>query len=310
VPPWLPSPWGHLSYPDPDEQRFITALTHAADTRRTELGAQTIQAAQAWALEAFGSVPTDPEARRAWEHKAGIVAAHRELSGHTDPSTPIGLPPKPGQPEHYASYRAAHRALGRPDTNTEEMQLSQGQLRLWIRAWEREQAWAPPNVTHELAGTRQAATRHRNTATLRVAEAHAATDPDTRHRLQEQAAEAAALANLLDTQIEQLTEIDDAYSYHLVDTAVTRANAHRAQAALTARHAISPPPADTIRAEEWLAADRLAEDPHRDITDDHDLTDATDLHTPDDAAEPGPVTETVVPDIRELAATEAPRPNR
>jgi hypothetical protein len=296
---------------DPDEQRFITALTHAADTRRTELGAQTIEAPQGWALEAFGPVPTAPEARRAWEHKAGIVAAHRELSGHTDSSTPIGLPPKPGQPEHYASYRAAHRALGRPDTDTEEMQLSEGQLRLRIRAWEREKAWAPPNVTHELTGTRQAATRHRNTATLRTAEAHAATDPDTRSRLQEEAAEAAALATLLDTQIEQLTEIDDAYSYHLVDTAVTRANAQRAQAALTARHATSPPPADTIRADEWLAADgadRLAEDPHRDITDDHDLTDAADVHTPDDATEPGPVAETVVPDIRELAATEAPRP--
>jgi hypothetical protein len=298
---------------DPDEQRFITALSHAADTRRTELGAQTIQAPQAWALEAFGPVPTDPEARRAWEHKAGIVAAHRELSGHTDPSTPIGAPPKPGQPEHYASYRAAHRALGRPDTDTEEMQMSDGQLRMRIRAWEREQAWAPPNVTHELAGTRQAATRHRNTATLRVAEAAAATDPDTRNRLQQEAAEAAALAHLLDTQIEQLTEIDDAYSYHLVDTAVTRANAHRAQAALTARHATNPPPEDTTSTQDWLAADaeaRRADDAYRDITGDHDLADhdAADLTSLDDTTERGPVVETVVPDIRELAAAEAPRP--
>lgn len=301
---------------DPDEQRFITALTHAADTRRTELGAQAAEQPPKWAVAAFGSPPTDPEARQAWEHKAGIVAAHRELSGHTDPHTPIGLPPKPGQPEHYASYRAAHRALGRPDTDTEEMQLSQGQLRIRIRAWEREQAWAPPNVTHELAGTQQAATRHRNTATLRAAEARAAADPETQGRLQQEAAEAAALANLLDTQIEALTEIDDAYSYHLVDTAGTRANAHRAEAALGARHAIAPPPEDTTSTEDWLAADaddRLAEDPHRGITDDHDLAgitddDATDLTSLDDTTQRGPVVETVVPDIRELAATETPRP--
>ena len=87
--------------------------------------------------------------------------------------------------------------------------MSDGQLRIRIRAWEREQAWAPPDGHHELAGTPQAATRHRQTATLRAAEAHAATDPDTRDRLQHEAAEAAALADLLDTQIEQLAEIDE-----------------------------------------------------------------------------------------------------
>jgi hypothetical protein len=34
---------------DPDEQRFITALTHAADTRRKELGAQAIETPPTWA---------------------------------------------------------------------------------------------------------------------------------------------------------------------------------------------------------------------------------------------------------------------
>lgn len=170
-------------------------------------------------------------------------------------------------------------------------------------------------MTHELAGTRQAATRHRNTATLRAAEAHAATDPDTRSRLQQEAAEAAALANLLDTQTEQLAEIDDIYSYHLVDTAPTRANAHRAEAALAARHAISRPPDDTTSTEEWFAADaadRLAEDPHRNITADHDLADVAEqdtaaLPTLDDVTDREPLAETAVPDIRELAATEPPR---
>jgi hypothetical protein len=185
-----------------------------------------------------------------------------------------------------------------------------------IRASERDKAWAPPNVTHELAGTRQAATRHRNTATLRAAQARAAADSDTRGRLQQQAAEASALADLLDTQTAHLAEIDDAYSYYLVDTAVTRANAHRAEAELAARHTTNPPPQDTTSTQDWLAADaadRRADDAHRDITEEHDLADvaehdAADLSTLDDTPERGPLAETLLPDIRDLATTETPRP--
>jgi hypothetical protein len=94
---------------------------------------------------------------------------------------------------------------------------------------------------------------------------------------------------------------------------VTRANAHRAEAALAARHATNPPPADTTSTEAWLAADaaaRRADDAHRDITNDHDLADVAqdtaDLVL-DDSTERGLLVETL-PDIRELAATETPRP--
>ena len=57
------------------------------------------------------------------------------------------------------------------------LKLSDGQLRMRVRGWEREQAWGPRYVGHELAGTRQAATHHRQTAALRRAEADAISDP-------------------------------------------------------------------------------------------------------------------------------------
>jgi hypothetical protein len=301
---------------NPDDHHFLTVLATAADTRRAELATQALTDPPAWALQAFGPPPTDPHQQHAWTKRVGIVAAHRELSGHTDPTTALGPPPQPGQPEHYASWRAAWRALGRPETDTEEMHMSQGQLRMRIRAWEREKAWAPGNITHELAGTRQAATRHRNTATLRAAQAHATTDPDTRSQLLQEAAEAAALADLLDTQITQLTEVDDIYSYYLVKTALTRANAHRAELELANRHASTPPPDDVTTTEEWLAAERHArdtDDAYREVIGEHDLAelgdrDAADLPTLTDSTDRGPVVETAVPDIRELATTQAPRP--
>jgi hypothetical protein len=297
---------------NPADQHYLASLAIAADTRRHELATEALNDSPGWVLEAFGPPPTDPQERDTWAERVGIVAAHRELSEFTDPTTALGPPPKPGQPEHHASWRAACRALGLPEADTEEMHMSEGQLRMRIRAWDREKAWAPDNVTHELAGTRQAATRHRNKSTVLAAHASAATDPDTRNRLQQEAAETAALADLLDTQITHLAETDDIYSYYLVETAHTRAGAHRAELELANRHATTPPPDDTTSAEEWLTTEdaaRRADDAYRDIAE-HDLTalDQADLNTVTDTTAQEPMVETAVPDIRELAATQAPRP--
>jgi hypothetical protein len=188
--------------------------------------------------------------------------------------------------------------------------MSDGQLRIRIRAWEREQAWAPPRVVNELAGTTQAATRHRQTATLRAAEAHAATDPDTRSRLHQEATEAAALADLLDTQIEQLAEIDEVWALHRAHTAMTRVNADRATAELANRHATNPREETPTTGEEWLAHQATAmrtEDPHRDIHAEHELADAVPPLGEVGTDDHGPGAETPAPDIRDLAAAEPPR---
>jgi hypothetical protein len=295
---------------NPDDQRLLTVLAQVADTRARELGTQAAKEQPVWATDAFGPLPDDTQRRRAWQERAGIVAAHRELTDHHDPVNPIGPPPKPGQLEAYASYRASWRALGRPDADTDEMRMSDGQLQMRIRAWEREQTWAPPRVVNELASTTQAATRHRQTATLRAAEAHATTDPDTRDRLQHEAADAAALADLLDAQIEQLAEIDEVWALHRAHTAMTRVNADRATAELANRHAANPPTDTPTTGEEWLAHQATAmrvEDPHRDIHADHELGDAMPPLGEVVADDHGPGVETHAPDIRDIAAAEPAR---
>jgi hypothetical protein len=75
----------------------------------------------------------------------------------------------------------------------------------------------------ELAGTRQAAAHHHQTAALRQAEATAATDPAQRARLAEEARGAVALAETLDRRAEELQELDDARALWLAHTAGTRA---------------------------------------------------------------------------------------
>ncbi|PZS26559.1 MAG: TrwC relaxase [Pseudonocardiales bacterium] len=301
---------------NPEHQRYLDALSKATDTRRDQLAAQAAEAQPAWATTAFGPLPTDPQERQAWATKAGIVAAHRELSGHDDPTSPLGPPPQPGQVEHYASWFAATRAVGWSAADTEEMRMSNGQLRMRIRAYEREQLWAPHRVVNELAGTRQAATTHRNHATLWTTQATATTDPDTRQRLQQEATDATALADLLNTRVGELAEIDEIYATYLVDTAPTRVNHDRARTELANRHATNPPPDDTTSTIDWLAhqtASQQTEDPHRDIHAEHELADTAESvdelaaldHAPGADAEP--YLETAPPDIREIAATEPSR---
>jgi len=156
----------------PEWTAYLADLAAAADRRTTQLGRDTAAQPPAWAVEALGPVPTDDApARQDWERRAGIVAAHRELRGHHDEADALGRPPNAGQVEAYAAYRAAWTALGRPEVQQAEHEMSTGAHRARIRAWEREQAWAPRYVGNELAGTRQAAVHHHQTAQLRRAEA-------------------------------------------------------------------------------------------------------------------------------------------
>jgi hypothetical protein len=242
----------------------------------------------------LGEVPKlGTEGRARWEESAATAAAHRELVDHDDPTDALGPAPKPGQTEAYASWRAAWRALGRPEADRAEAEMSTGQLRVRIRAYDREQAWAPPYVANELAGTRQAADKHRQDAAVRRAEAAAAAtagDNETAAQRQREAADAAALADALDTRAGELEQADDVRARWYAHTAETRAAADRASAELAAREAAGAITADdqpAQTAEEWLAAHAaatLAEDPHREITTDHDLTDIVEAREYDQSA--------------------------
>ncbi|MCA1681577.1 MAG: TrwC relaxase, partial [Actinobacteria bacterium] len=296
---------------DPHWRRYLDTLAAAADARREELGELAAADSPQWAVEAFGPAPEDAIARADWIKEAGVVAGHRELTGHTDDATALGPPPKPGQVEAYASWRAAWRALGRPDADRDEVEMSDGQLRLRVRAYEREQAWAPRYVANELAGTIQAAEHHRATATLRTAEATATTDPDHRARLQREARESAALADTLQARIAELRTVEDLRGHWLAHTAGTRAAADRATDELSNRRAADERVEQPVTAEEWLAAHHeamQAEDTHREITDETDLADvaeqpARELPAPEHAPDQHLV-ETGLADLRDIAAAE------
>jgi conjugative relaxase-like TrwC/TraI family protein len=294
---------------DPSWQHYLDTLADATDERRAELGRQAATECPQWAVEAFGLPPEDADARVEWIHKAGVVAAYREQAGQDDPAIALGAAPKPGQVEAYASWCAAWRTLGYPEADRDELEMSDGQLRLRIRAHDREAAWAPRFVANELAGTRHAAEQQRQIATLRAAEADNASDPEARDRLETEAADAAALADTLEQRVAELTTVDDARALWLAHTAETRAAAERARAELSSRHADREQDDTLVTAEEWLAeheAAMRAEDTHREITADYDLAEhqpAVDTSYESDELAADAV-ETAVPDVREVAAEE------
>jgi len=278
---------------DPEWQRYLDQLAAAADGRAVELGEEAAREAPRWAVDAFGEPPTEAIEREAWVSRAGPVAAYRELREHTGEDA-LGPAPSPGQVEAFAAYRAAWRALGRPEIDREEIEMSDGQLRLRVRAAEREAAWGPRYVANELAGTRQAAEAQRQKAVLLATEAGQSNDPD---RLLGESRDAEALAATLDERQGQLQELDDVRSRWLVHTASTRAAGDRAQAELALRHADDVEPEPRVTADEWLAAHRAADiddDRHREITEEYEL-------------DAGRVDEREAQqDIREVAAAEEP----
>ncbi|TCC53474.1 TrwC relaxase [Kribbella capetownensis] len=261
---------------DPAWSSYLHDLAAEADHRATTMAEQVAADPPPWAVEAFGPAPAERDARAEWIEQAAVVIAHRELADVTAADTALGPAPKPGQVEAYASWRAAWRALGRPDTHRAEAEMSNGQLRVRVRAYEREQAWAPPSVAEELAGTRQQADNQRRTATLRTAEADATTDPDTATRLRAEATEANALAHALDARAGELAIADQARAEWYAHTAATRDAAARAAEELQERGIDNTDNGHT--ADEWLAADRghdTVEDNHRVVTAEHELADIT-----------------------------------
>jgi hypothetical protein len=254
---------------DPQWQTYLATLADTADQRRMELGDQVASELPQWAVEALGPLPEDADARDTWKAKAGAVAAHRELTGHEDQEAALGPAPKPGQVEAYASWRSAWRALGRPEAGRDELEMSDGQLRVRVRAYEREKTWAPKYVAEELAGTTQAVADRRTTAALRRAEAEAAADEQERARLEQEATDADALAEVLDQRAAELAAADEARAHWLAHTAETRAAADRAKAELSTRRTVDEHDEPAVTAEEWLEAhraDTAAEDQHRAIT--------------------------------------------
>ena len=292
----------------PDWDTYLGELAQAADQRAAVLAAELADDPPEWLTAALGPVPADAEGLELWSGRAATVAGWRELRGldkAEQADEALGAAPEAGQVEAYAAYRAAWRALGRPEIDREELELSDGQLRVRVRAHQREAAWAPRYVGNELAGTRQAATRAQQDAELRRAEAAAAAEDAERERLAAEADQAAALAETLEARAGELVELDDARSGWLAHTAGTRAAAERASAELAARHAdLTPEP--MVTAAEWLDAhlkDQADEEAQREIVD-IDLAGETQEVAPPSTTEGEQAQTFDLPDLREVAEDE------
>ncbi|MGE0300749.1 MAG: MobF family relaxase, partial [Pseudonocardia sp.] len=241
----------------PEWRAWLHDRAEAATTRRHELGAETAADAPRWAVEALGPVPEDVVARQEWERRAGWAAAYRELVGHTDQLDPLGNAPAHGLVEHAALFRAAHRELGLIDAGAEEAILSDGQLRARVRAWEREQIWAPRWVDDDLAAAHQRREQANADATVWAARADA---PDTAAedaaQLRAAAETARAEVEQFDAQIADLEAASNAYAVWLTHVAVTRDNGVRSAYELRARGIDPDDPDDRVTAEEWIDAHR------------------------------------------------------
>ena len=285
---------------DPQWQRYLAALAAAADDRRERARRGAAPTSRRSGRSRRSAPPPDGAAGARGVGAPGRpVAAYRELRGHDDDATALGAPPKAGQVEAYAAYRAAWRALGRPEVDRDELEMSDGQLRMRVRAYEREKAWAPRYVgTSSPAPARPPPTTARPPPCARPRPRHAdrrrAGPARTRGRRgrgprrgARRARRAAARSN-------------DARAV-AAHTAGTRAAADRAEAVLP-RATRDEAPEPEVTAEEWLALHdeaMRAEDPHREITD------LVGRARRRDAAGREPVE-----DIREVAAAEPRRSTR
>ncbi|MEU7843966.1 MobF family relaxase [Micromonospora sp. NPDC049114] len=266
-----PVPGAAESIPEDLPQQWrdhLGELAERAEDRRRELGTQAAQEQPQWAVETLGPVPDDLMERMEWEHRASQVAAYREAANHDDPVAV--LPPSPGisATEKRAAWHEAWRAAGRPEAGQEEQDLSDGALRVRVKAWQREQEWAPQYVDAEMRATGQQAAAHRQDAALLKAQAEAAADRVERDRLLAEAEEKEAMAGML-AEVEQDLELAaDARATWFLETAATREAAERAEAELASRGRDVGGEEDRVTADEWLAAHAeamAAEDPHRPV---------------------------------------------
>ncbi|MEV6903088.1 hypothetical protein [Amycolatopsis sp. NPDC051372] len=164
----------------------------------------------------------------------------------------------------------------------------------------------------------QAAESRRRDAAMRRAEAETAADEPKRTQLLQEAAEADALATVLDRRAAELETADETRAMRYAHTAETRAAADRAQSELNSRN-VAADEVPRVTTVEWLAAhnEHMAiEDAHREATDEHDLADVAEQRAADlaEVEASGPEatasaaeehsTETDAPDLRDVAASE------
>jgi hypothetical protein len=231
------APWT-IRVPDTgnaDINRYLRGLAEAMDDRTRRLGEHTAQTQPAWALRTLGPAPAAPAERAQWEHRASQIAAYRERYGHDHPADPIGPEPSKNTPEARAAWHTALHALG--TVNGIDLRgCTDGELWLRRAAYERETAWAPPNVAEELR-LMHIAQRDAHVSAVRAEhDAAAASDPGTAARHQELAATWHALETKAAQEVATFSITQDTRRHWEQVTQTTRAIAIAADTELRRRH--------------------------------------------------------------------------
>ena len=228
-------PWAEQvpSTGDPDTDRYASELASAMDDRQRRLGEHAAAYQPSWA-QALGPVPDHPLDRAEWEHRAGRVAAYREMWGYTHPHDPIGARPGQHSPEARTSWQAAAEALGYTPGDLREH--SDGQLWAWRSAFAREMAWAPPYKGDDLAAVRAEMRRTQIEADRAHRNAEAATDGGVRQRLADRAAALTQWEAMTRNLTVRLTEAQAGYDAWESATAATRERAVAADGELRRRY--------------------------------------------------------------------------
>lgn len=91
----------------PDQQKFVTEVAAAMDSRRARIGEHAAETSPAWAVNAIGPVPDDPLERLDWTERASARGTYRELHGVESDADPVGPEPV-NSPEARSVWMAAY----------------------------------------------------------------------------------------------------------------------------------------------------------------------------------------------------------
>jgi AAA domain/TrwC relaxase len=157
---------------DPVMSAFLHELAATMEDRMARLGEQAAESAPAWAVNAFGPVPDEPQLLAAWTQKVSYAAAYRELYGYEDEREPLGPEPV-NSPEARSLWFTAYAAVHGTDRAGLDA-LPDGALWRQRDQYEHDTAWAPPYVGRQLRLARTAYLGARSQAAIAEAEAAAA----------------------------------------------------------------------------------------------------------------------------------------
>jgi hypothetical protein len=209
-------------------------LADGLDARGRELGVRHADRPEPWlAGSRLGVLGPDasPALRADYERRAGIAASYREAAGITNPEQAISPDPHEGNPELETARRATIRALEMRDEAEFLHGLTRGQLEARVAAGERAMAAAPPDVSADLRQTGQA----RRDAWGQNADAQA-------RGAEQEAANAAQLARLMEVRQARLQPQAAAYEQWSARTAQARHDAGKAREELARRGPPETPP--------------------------------------------------------------------